>query len=95
MLIIKHETHLLIRPISCLVSIRNLLHALCCLTGNVDQLDHLKLGLDDVKVMIKTGTFTPLRDNSQLRFSGVAHEEQDVDMSGFPENQTKCKKLVG
>ncbi len=60
------------------------LHALSRLTGNVNQLDHLKLGLDDVQVVVETRAFTPLCNNSQLGFGGVAHEEQDVHMAGFP-----------
>lgn len=60
------------------------LHALSRLPGDVDQFDHLKLGLDDVQVVIETRTFTPLRNNSQLGFGGVAHEEQNVHMTGFP-----------
>lgn len=60
------------------------LHALSCLSGNVDQLDHLKLGFDDVQVVVEAGAFTPLGDDGQLRLGGVAHEKQDVHVTGFP-----------
>lgn len=63
---------------------RHSLHALSSLSGNVNQLDHLELGLDDVQVVIQAGTFTPLGHNGQLRLGGVAHEEQDVYMTRFP-----------
>lgn len=62
----------------------NSLHALSGLPGDVDQLDHLKLGLDDVQVVVQTGAFTPLGYDSQLRLGGVTHEQQDVHMARFP-----------
>lgn len=65
------------------------LHALGRLAGNVNQLDHLKLGLDDVQVMVETRAFTPLCNYSQLGFGGVAHEEQDIHMAGFPVGDKK------
>lgn len=63
-----------------------------CLPGYVDQLDHLKLGFDDVQVVVEAGAFAPLGDNGQLRLGGVAHEEQDVDMTGFPVANTHTEK---
>lgn len=60
------------------------LHALSRLSGDVDQLDHLKLGLDDVQVVVEAGALAPLGDDGQLRLGGVAHEEQDVHVTGFP-----------
>lgn len=62
----------------------NSLHALSRLPGNVDQLDHLKLGLDDVQVVVQTRAFTPLGHDGQLRLGGVAHEQQDIHMTCFP-----------
>lgn len=69
------------------------LHALSCLSGYVDQLDHLKLGFDDVQVVVEAGAFTPLGDDGQLRLGGVAHEEQDVHMPGFPVANAHITKL--
>lgn len=60
------------------------LHALSSLSGNVDQLDHLKLGFDNVQVVVQTGAFTPLSYDGQLWLGGVAHEEQDVHVTCFP-----------
>lgn len=69
----------------------NSLHALSRLTGDVDQLDHLKLGFDDVKVVVQAGAFTPLGHDGQLRLGGVAHEQQDVHVTRFPgENTEVC-----
>lgn len=34
--------------------------------------------------MVETRAFTPLCNYSQLGFGGVAHEEQDIHMAGFP-----------
>lgn len=62
----------------------NSLHALSGLPGDVDQLDHLELGLDDVQVVVQTGAFAPLGHDGQLRLGGVAHEKQDVHMTRFP-----------
>ena len=64
------------------------LHALSGLPGDVNQLDHLKLGLDDVQVVVQTGAFAPLGDDGQLRLGGVAHEQQDVHMTRFPGKHT-------
>lgn len=65
------------------------LHALSSLTGDVDQLDHFKLGLNDVQVVVQTGAFAPLGHNGQLRLGGVAHEQQDVHMTRFPGANTQ------
>lgn len=54
---------------------RNSLHALSCLPGNVNQLDHLKLSLNDVQVVVQTRAFTPLCNDGQLRLRGVTHEQ--------------------
>ena len=62
----------------------NSLHALGRLPGDVDQLDHIELGLDDVKVVVEAGAFTPLGHYGQLRLGGVAHEQQDVHVTRFP-----------
>lgn len=70
------------------------LHALSGLPGNVDQLDHLKLGLDDVQVVVQTGAFTPLGHNGQLGLRGVAHEEQDVHVARFPGANTHMVQIT-
>lgn len=60
------------------------LHALSCLPGDVNQFDHLKLGLDDVQVVVETWAFAPLGHDGQLRLGGVTHEQQDVNVTRFP-----------
>lgn len=60
------------------------LHALSRLPGDVDQLDHLEFGLNDVQVVVQTGAFAPLGHNCQLGLGCVTHEEQDVHMTCFP-----------
>jgi len=64
------------------------IHALSGLPGDVNQLDHLELGLDDVQVVVQAGAFAPLGHDGQLRFGGVAHEEQDVHVARFPGGKT-------
>ena len=64
--------------------VRDSLHALCGLPGDVDELDHLELGLDDVQVVVEAGALAPLSDDGQLGFSSVAHEQQDVHVTRFP-----------
>lgn len=73
------------------------IHALSRLSGYVDQFDHLELGLDDVQVVVQTGAFTPLGHDGQLGLGGVAHEEQDVHVTRFPEDShfiLECLKLL-
>lgn len=65
----------------------DLLHALCGLPGDVNKFDHLKLGLDDVQVVVKAGTLAPLGYDGQLGLGSVAHKQQDVYMARFPGGQ--------
>lgn len=67
----------------------NSLHALSRLPGYVYQLDHLKLGLDDVQVVVQAGAFAPLGHNGQLRLGGVAHKQQDIHVTCFPGGNTQ------
>jgi len=67
---------------------RDSLHALRSLPGDVDEFDHLELGLDDVQVVVEAGALAPLGHDGQLRIGGVAHEQQDVDVAGFPEEDS-------
>lgn len=60
------------------------LHALRCLPSDVNELEHLELGLLDVQVFIQTASFAPLRDDGQVVFSHVAHEEQNINMPSLP-----------
>lgn len=69
----------------------NSLHALSSLTRDIDELDHLELGLDDVQVVVEAGAFAPLGHYGQLRLGGVAHEQQDVDVTRFPAGTTHLR----
>ena len=59
------------------------LHALRCLTCYVDKSVDLKLGREDMKMLVEAGAFTPLRDDGQLWLRGAAHEQKDVYMPCF------------
>lgn len=61
------------------------LHALRGLAGDVDQLEHLELGLLHVQMFVEAAALTPLCDNGQVVLGHVAHEEQDVHVPGLPE----------
>lgn len=84
------------RDCLCNCGVGDSLHALGSLPGDVDELDHFKLGLNDVQVVVQTGTFTPLGHNGQLGLGGVAHEQQDVHMTRFPvaNTHTQVDKTV-
>ncbi len=45
-----------------------------------------------MEVFVETAAFTPLRHNRKIIFCHRAHEQQDVDMSGFP---VGSKKITG
>lgn len=70
------------------------LHALCRLPSDVNELEHLELGLLDVQVFIQTASFAPLCDDGQVVFSHVAHEEQNINMPSLPNRKQKREKLV-
>ena len=59
------------------------LHSLSRLPGNVNQLEHLELGLLDVQVFIEAAALAPLGHNCQVVLRHVPHEEQDVHVPGF------------
>ena len=59
------------------------LHALSCLSADVNELVHLKLVLLHMDVSKESGAITPLGDNSQLGLAGPAHEQQDVGMASL------------
>lgn len=61
------------------------LHSLSRLPGNVNQLEHLELGLLDVQVFIEAAALAPLGHNCQVVLRHVPHEEQDVHVPGFAE----------
>lgn len=60
------------------------LHSLCRLPSDINELEHLELGLLNMQVFIQTAAFTPLRNNGQIIFSHVAHEEQNINMPSLP-----------
>lgn len=59
------------------------LHSLSRLPGNVNQLEHLELGLLDVQVFVEAAALTPLGHYRQVVLRHVPHEEQDVHVPGF------------
>lgn len=62
----------------------DLLHALSRLPGDIDELDDLEVGLQDVDVLVEAAALAPLGHDGQVVLSHVAHKQQDVDMSRFP-----------
>ena len=62
----------------------HLLHALSGLSGDIDQVDHFKLGLADVQMFVETGSLAPLCHDCQVRLRRTPHEQQDVHMPSFP-----------
>lgn len=69
----------------CSLAVYFLLHALRRLPRNVDQFDHLKLGFDDVQMVVQTGALAPLRHYGQLGLCRVPHEQKDVHVTSFSE----------
>lgn len=67
----------------------NSLHALRGLSGNVDENRHLELLLQHVQMLVQARAFAPLRDDRQPRPGYASHEQQNVAVSGFPENEEK------
>ena len=70
------------------------LHALSCLPGNINELEHLEVGLLNVQVLVEAAPITPLGHNGQVVFRHVAHEQQDVDMSCLPATRHREEKEV-
>lgn len=60
------------------------LHALSRLPGDVYELDDLEVCLQDVDVLVEAAALTPLGHDGQVVLRHVAHEQQDVDVSGLP-----------
>ena len=85
----KHTEYIHVATCTCATShsliepIIDLLHALCCLSCNVDELVHLKPGLHDVQVAVQCGAITPLRHYSDLGQCCPAHEEENVGVASF------------
>ena len=65
-------------------ALRALLHALGRLSGHVDATHGVKLGFCDVQMAVEAAAFAPLRDDGKVGLGHVAHEQQDVDVAGFP-----------
>ena len=63
---------------------RSLLHALSSLTGDVDELKHMEVGLMNMGVVVEDASIAPLGHDGQVVFGHVAHEQQDVDVPGLP-----------
>lgn len=54
---------------------RSLLHALRRLSGHVNAPHGVELGFGDVQMAVQAAAFTPLRDDSKVGLSHIAHEE--------------------
>ena len=59
------------------------LHSLSRLPSNVDQLEHLELGLLDMQVFVEAAALAPLGHYCQVVLCHVPHEKQDVHVPGF------------
>lgn len=68
-----------------------LLHALCRLPGHVNAAHSVKLGFRDVQMPVEAASLTPLRDDREVGLRHVAHEEQDVDVTGLSAEKKKKK----
>lgn len=85
-------THL---PLSCdqqdryKLSLKHSLHALSRLSGDVDQLKHLEVGLLHVQMFVEAASFTPLRHNGHVCLGHVSHKQNDIDMPGLPVAMTE------
>lgn len=60
-----------------------IVHSLNRLPGDVNQLEHLELGLLDMQVFIEAAALAPLGHNRQVVLRHVPHEEKDVHMPRF------------
>ena len=61
------------------------LHALGSLTGDVDELVHLKVRLYHMEVLVEGGAIAPLRYYGDLGQGSPAHKQQDVSVPCFSE----------
>lgn len=64
-----------------------LLHALCSLASNINTAHGVKLGLSNMQVAVQAAAFTPLCDNGKIWLRHEAHEQQNVDVACFSEEQ--------
>lgn len=60
-----------------------LLHALRRLPSHVDAAHRVKLGFRHVQMAVQAASLAPLRDDRKVGLRHVAHEEQNVDVTGF------------
>lgn len=67
---------------------RALLHALSRLSGHIDATHCVKLGFCYMQMTVETAAFTPLCDDGKVGLRHVAHEQQDIDVAGFPAKNT-------
>lgn len=74
--------------------IRDSLHALSRLPGDVYELDYLKVCLQDMNVLVEAAALTPLGHNGQVVLRHVAHEQQDVDMSCLPVTSSREEEEI-
>lgn len=70
-------------------SLKHSLHALSRLSGNVDQLKHLEVGLLHVQMFVEAASFTPLRHNGHVCLGHISHKQNDIDMPGLPVTMTE------
>lgn len=92
---VKNKIKLKPRHIECETKIwqQLLLHALCCLSGHINATHGVKLGFCDVQMVVQAAAFTPLSDDGKVGLRHEAHEQQDVDVAGFPAEHTSGKNV--
>lgn len=71
---------------------RVLLHALRRLPGHVDAAHSVKLGFRHVQMPVQAAALAPLRDDCKVGLRHVAHEEQNVDVTGLSAGGKKGRK---
>lgn len=71
-----------------------LLHALRRLPGHVDAAHSVELGFRHVQVPVQAASLAPLRDDGKVGLGHVAHEEQNVDVTGLSAGRKKIKNKM-
>lgn len=70
------------------------------MSSHINATHRVKLGFCDVQMAVQAAAFTPLSDDGEVGLSHIAHEQQDVDVAGLPEdykngNSVRNEKIDG